>query len=348
MRENPPAPINPSPSRLRGLDAMRGLAALAVVLYHYGHGYEVVAGPRADPPTWFFRHGYLGVEAFFLVSGFVILHTLERCADWRDFALARFARLYPPFLAAAAITLTVVFGLGFNPLGIGAADVLASSTLVPAALGGRMIDPSHWTLMYEVLFYGLAGLAWFGLGVRRVEWACLAWLAVGRAGAAYDVELPFMGNFSYLFVLGMMILRVSRGDATPLTAVTAAAAFAVCLALPEGPLGPWAPLVVALLALAVLAAATGRLGPLEARPLLFLGDVSYSLYLVHQIAGYALIRHLEAAGLGADLAIVVTTLAAVAAAAVLRHAVELPAQRALRGLGWRRFRIGRAPGRVAA
>ena len=80
----------------------------------------------------------------------------------------------------------------------------------------------------------------------------------------------------------------------------------------------------------VWVSASGRLRLLEWPPLLFLGDVSYSLYLVHQIVGFWIILHLERAGLNPNLAVLAAVAAAVALAAVIRRAVEVLAQRGIR------------------
>ena len=334
-------------NRIRSLDALRGLAALAVVLYHYFYGYQAVVQPHTTPLLFSAFYGHLGVELFFIISGFVILRTLERCHGPCDFTLSRFARLYPAYLASSCITLVVLFGIGFNPQHIGLLNIAASFAMVSSLVHGPPIDPSYWTLTYEVLFYAGACVTYLMLGIRRIEVACLTWLAIGLIDLTvlpYKFNGIIEGSFSYLFVLGMMIFLISQRRGTLLTVITVIASLAMSLYLPPFPPSHLSSLettgIIAVFGGSVLGAAEGRLRILCVRPLLFLGDISYSLYLVHQIAGYALIKQLEVSGLSANLAILVTITAAIGLATCLRYGVELPAQRAIKRFGRRRLRIG--------
>ena len=78
--------------RLESLDAIRGLAALSVLLYHFTtHYYEIY--PQKDQPTFDFHLGQYGVQAFFIVSGFVIFMSLTRINKPLEFMVHRFIRL---------------------------------------------------------------------------------------------------------------------------------------------------------------------------------------------------------------------------------------------------------------
>lgn len=96
--------------RLFELDALRGIAALGVVLFHYmvafadnySHASEIF------PLFRYFRYGKHGVELFFLISGFVILMSLEKTKNGPDFVVGRFARLYPTYWTAVVLSFTVV------------------------------------------------------------------------------------------------------------------------------------------------------------------------------------------------------------------------------------------------
>src|SRR3954471_184909 len=88
-RPTPPA------ARIAELDALRGLAALGVALFHFS-----LLDPAAGPG---FAIGASGVDLFFIISGFVILMTLERTRDWKDFLVGRFSRLYPAYWACVTL-----------------------------------------------------------------------------------------------------------------------------------------------------------------------------------------------------------------------------------------------------
>ena len=338
----PEARRPPSPPRLRALDALRGLAALAVVLFHYTYGYEDQIGPHtAALPS--FTVGHLGVELFFIVSGFVIARTLERTGTVAQFALQRVARLYPAFLACSVLTLGVIAFGGVNPLGVGPSDAVAGLTMLSRLLGRPPIDPSTWTLTYEIAFYALIGAAYFGLRLRDLETVCALWLGGCLAGILLFLPrdhptLTILLNiaFVHLFVVGAMLARAADRRLSPRGAATLTAALAMLLLGPRDNPAALASGLYALIVLgfagAVWLAATGRLRPLEWGPLVALGEVSYGLYLIHQILGYWIIARLEAAGWHAALAVAAALAASLLVAVLVRRWVEVPAQRALRRL----------------
>src|SRR3978361_1021823 len=95
----PPLVGSTAMNRRLGLDGLRGVAVGMVLIFHYTSGFENIVRPHAPGLLFRFPAGTYGVNLFFMISGYVILMTVERTRRARDFALARFVRLYPPFLA---------------------------------------------------------------------------------------------------------------------------------------------------------------------------------------------------------------------------------------------------------
>lgn len=93
-------------NRVIELDALRGLAALCFVLYHFTWFIDTVL-PGARLPAFQLRWGCYGVQLFFAISGFVILMTLDRTVTVRQFARARFRRLFPAYWIAMAATFAI-------------------------------------------------------------------------------------------------------------------------------------------------------------------------------------------------------------------------------------------------
>src|ERR1700761_6652753 len=114
-------------SRLHGLDALRGLAALAVVLYHYTYRYASVIHPGLK---WAGINGHLGVNLFFIISGFVIFLSLERSKNAQDFAVSLFPRLWPAYVVCACFTLSVITFASFNPFGLTFRDAILNLTMM--------------------------------------------------------------------------------------------------------------------------------------------------------------------------------------------------------------------------
>jgi len=329
-------------ARLRGLDSLRGLAALAVVLYHYTFGYSKVVGKHHPGLNLVATDGHFGVYLFFIISGFVILMTLERSAKAADFSVSRFARLWPPYLVCAALTSLLVVVLDFNPHHLTVGDALLNVLMLNKLIGNVSVDLSYWTLTYELLFYVGAAIIFFGLKLKRIEWACLAWLGLAFVArvSSFNEHHQRLGvllgvDFCHFFVLGMMIYLISQRRNSWLTMSTAILAFSMTLFGPSwnpGAIKLWQfMLLTALFAIVVWLVAERKMRFLNIAPLLFLGEISYSLYLIHQIAGYWVIRHLEGVGWDPDHAIWAAVVCAIVVATCVRKLVEVPAQKAIRG-----------------
>jgi peptidoglycan/LPS O-acetylase OafA/YrhL len=185
-------------------------------------------------------------------------------------------------------------------------------------------------------------MIFFGLKIKRIEWACLAWLGlafVARASTFNEhhqrVGVLLGVDFCHFFVLGMMIYLIYQRRTDWLTWSTAILAFSMTLFGPSynpGAIKLWQfMLLTALFVVVVWLVAERKIRFLNIAPLLFLGEISYSLYLVHQIAGYWVIKQLEALGWDPDHAIWVAVLCAIVVATCVRKWVEVPAQKAIRG-----------------
>jgi peptidoglycan/LPS O-acetylase OafA/YrhL len=147
-----------APSRLAWLDALRGIAAMMVVLDHASSAF--LPGFRRQLMPWF-DCGRYGVVLFFLVSGYVIPASLERRGSVRAFWIGRAFRMYPLWAAAvSAVTLLYLTGhaqlraeLPDASAASVAAAVLAHVTLLQELLGTESVLIVLWTLSYEVCFY---------------------------------------------------------------------------------------------------------------------------------------------------------------------------------------------------
>ena len=199
------------PRRLAWLDALRGIAALAVVFDHLGS--HVLRSVRAETVPWF-DPGKYGVMVFFLVSGYVVPASLERRGSIRGFWVSRVLRLYPLWgTAITALLVLNIFGLASfrgaqqHPAAAAPAHVLMLQDLlgVPSAVNVL------WTLSYEMVFYLILTMV-FAAGAQRHS--------AGFAAALAVVSLAFGG------VLPTMALSRDLGGAGVVTAAAAAAVVA--------------------------------------------------------------------------------------------------------------------------
>jgi len=153
--------------RITELDALRGLAALSVVLFHFSENNKNLL-------NWDFRFGVTGVDIFFMISGFVIFLTIQKIKRWQDFAVFRFARLYPSFWCCMLVT--TIFILVYEPENLNSTQFFANATMLPAYFSEKDLDGSYWTLLVEINFY-LWILAVYRIGtLKRIEVIGLAFI----------------------------------------------------------------------------------------------------------------------------------------------------------------------------
>jgi peptidoglycan/LPS O-acetylase OafA/YrhL len=292
------------------LDGVRGLAAMMVVVFHL-HENLLPAVHAWFPPflSAGFSSGNLGVDIFFVLSGFVIAHSVSRGErSWRylgRFALRRSIRLDPPLWATIAveIILIVVGRRLFPALGTplpGWPQVIASVTYSQRFLGLPDIVPVFWSLTYEVQFYIVlvGGLVLLhrvasrqsiakGLFVLMFCYSLGIWLGA--------IPAPLRGLFIdrwFQFALGIaawatFMHHVSKAQ------FAAVCLFTLCALLVLSPATYRIHSTeVSVIAAAVMAfvSLTGRLESLLAGPVIqFLGRISYSLYLIHASIGWRFI-----------------------------------------------------------
>ncbi|MEV7138763.1 acyltransferase family protein [Streptomyces tauricus] len=212
--------------RLRALDGLRLIAALMVAAYHYGGRDGEVTGAWGTSPqlqfptlhTWF-AYGCLGVQIFFVISGFVIC-----MSGWgrslRSFFASRVSRLMPAYWAAIVIV-TAVFALPVVAYhAVSPSDALVNLTLMQQPLGADRVLGVCWTLWAEVRFYALFALCVVlpGATRQRVILFCAGWtLAAAIAQAAHEplLDLILMPEYAPFFIggVGLYLVHRDRRDA---------------------------------------------------------------------------------------------------------------------------------------
>jgi peptidoglycan/LPS O-acetylase OafA/YrhL len=330
----------PASDRLGTLDALRGLAAMAVVLFHYIHWYDHLYGHDFTP--WApIEAGRYGVHLFFMLSGFVIFMTLERTATPRLFALARAFRLLPALWAGILLTFFAVHWLGPQDRAVGPGTALINTTLLHEYLGFEHVDGAYWSLVIEATFYVWIALLYYAVGdwarIRALLWvwvlisyvSVLLWQQIPD-GLAFLLKDLLFTRYAPLFISGMLIYRWYRhGRPDPGEQALLALAVGHSLLSYKAPFN----LVVFAGYAVFMLAITGRLEGLCRAPLLWLGRLSYSLYLVHQNIGYGIISTAYTAGLPGWIGILLALISAITLAILIHRLIEQPA------LGWFRRRL---------
>lgn len=326
-----------SKDRVPELDALRGTAALGVMLFHYFDQYELLYDHVGSLPVSF-DFGKYGVQLFFVISGFVIFWTLQRTRVASDFVLSRISRLFPAYLTCLAITLVVVAIFGLPGQQVSLRDAILNVTMFPALLGAKEVDGSYWTLQIELFFY-VQMLFWFMVGgLRHIRWVIAGWLVLAAAYAlAYKSGRPLSYtagelldvNYIPYFAAGIiMYLSRGRDSRSSVDWLLLGAAVGV-----TGLKWGWKDAVVLSVCIAIFAILNrGYLRRIAVKPLIFLGTISYSLYLIHQQIGYIVIHWLEQAGVPALMDIALTAISMTVLAWLINVLIEQPAMRGMKRL----------------
>lgn len=309
----------PLRDRLLEIDLLRITAALSVVIYHYtfsGYARHLtsIAFPALSVVT---RYGYLGVDMFFTISGFVVL-----LSAWgrrpHEFVISRVVRLYPAYWVAVTLTTIVAITLSRGLFKVTPLQYVANMTMLNAVAHVSNIDVVYWTLYAEIRFYFVIFvLSCVGISRNRVLAVLWGWLAataiieahVLPAGIASTLDIVVQSQWSHYFIAGMALCLIYRaGFSWQLGAILGLAyANAVYQAINFGHLvsnryhqtlhSPVIAgiitaifLVMTLIALRI----TRRFG----RPWFAVaGALTYPLYLVHAYNGFVIInligRHLN-------------------------------------------------------
>jgi peptidoglycan/LPS O-acetylase OafA/YrhL len=294
-------------ARFEGLDALRGVCALLVVFYHYQNG-NVIS------ELAFVRGGYMFVDFFFVLSGFVICwNYADRLTSWAatgDFMVRRFFRLFPLHLLVVMLYLALELALmSRQPAGtaMGAVSGRTADDLVRTLLMSNSFGMDHqtgwnmpsWSISAEWWTYGVFGLivlAFPARGQMRLALAGLAGLGLGvllvNHGSLRVMADHGLFRCFYGFGLGAMLAlwwptlgpRVQQLGAWPLAVAEILLPLVIVWFVGSFRLSPVSFLAPLLFVLAIIVFAQGR-GPvsrlLHTPLLLRAGLLSYSIYMIH-------------------------------------------------------------------
>jgi peptidoglycan/LPS O-acetylase OafA/YrhL len=266
--------------RIEILDWLRGLAALNVAWFHFTVCTGLFRGGWLDASG---AYGYLGVEAFFVISGFVIPYSMMRggyrgLQDAGTFVLKRLTRLEPPYLVSVVFTVALIYAAaaapGFHgtPPQISVSQLLLHVGYLNVFFGRHWINPVYWTLAIELQFYLsmillfplLAHTSWTSRAIGLAVMAALALPFPDR-----EMIFPFLG----LFAMGACAFQYRVGLIGPRAFLVLIAGLGLVSVQALSPGHALVGVVTALLA--------AFANPPRIPAIAFLGSISYSFYLLH-------------------------------------------------------------------
>jgi len=314
------------PSDLKTLTSLRFFAAFWVFLFH-------LRARENFEPSWFLdfvSNGARGVDFFFILSGFVILHVYDGEFSHRRFLAKRFARIYP-LHAVVTLLFIAVAVVGANPV----EGVWQSTFLLHAfsTTDGLVLNGPSWTLSAEMFAYLLFALIPFRktwiIGLACVVTFIGAHILSLSLGKTAFIHMTWdYGAFRIvpLFLLGMLLRRLTPDVSEPFAAAAGIAGLVLL-----GWIGTMQNAGYAILAPFVLLIVSGaRLSNsnivTNRKTLVYLGEISYSIYMVHIFLIAIFFDYLPKFGIPTPHWFVIS-IALLVASSVSYHLIEVPARR---------------------
>lgn len=324
------------------LDALRGLAALSVMLFHFTawYGKSKIDGIlRLDnfisEPQLVFYFGDLGVPLFFMISGYVITESCERRKTASSFAFSRFTRLYP--LYWCSIILAVMCYLPCNGRTVTYEPewltIAINFSMLQTSIDVQNVNEAYWTLYIELQFYTLVAFAITTQQIKRLPLQVLGLTtayAIATAFRCWDwipgiwrikSVFPLFVFLNY-FALGIWVRHLQHPQANKKLGFTAIGLSCVFLFIRPA----YNPLAATAIFFVFWAACERKLNLLENRLLISLGTISYALYLIHGPCGYTMLNYLQTY-VQIDLLITIAVLISIMLATVLTFVIEKTAHK---------------------
>ncbi|MCB1381887.1 MAG: acyltransferase [Notoacmeibacter sp.] len=337
--------------RIGTLDILRLFSALAVLAFHYAWRGHMGAAPLLDgtpslAAAWALP-GYLGLNLFFMISGFVIAWSAEG-RNVRQFVISRITRLYPGFVICMSLTFAVLLVANDPRFAVAPSQWLANLLMVPQVAGQPFMDGVYWTIVLEMIFYGWVALAIAaGLFTSRKLTLVTVWLALAMLNeqviGSGALRFALITEYAPWFAFGVLVQHMTVHGRSAEALMLAFAALIIGIthltnmqawmmihynaALPKSGLVAGGLAISGLFLLAVAL----RHHVASTPAVLAAGGITYPLYLLHQNIGYVAINAARPV-FGANAA----TLLVAAAMLLISYAVwrlgERPGQRRMRAL----------------
>ncbi|HEX7871530.1 MAG TPA: acyltransferase [Sphingobium sp.] len=313
--------------RLSELDALRGLGAILVLNFHYSTRFHEIF-PKAPHVPFHVGGGEYRVLLFFAISGFAIFFSTAKLRSGWDFIANRAIRLLPAYWTAMLLTIVIEHLGHMTMLYIPPFAALFNMTMLQGFFFLPAVDGAYWTLTVEIAFYACILGLWLTLRMRHVEWALIGWLGLKLIFDLVWPDMPerivmlFILRYVPWFVIGMATWRVWGGERQWREQAPVFGLAVMTVMLSE----TMDIVVVTLLIIAAFwAMVEGRLGWVRFGPLIWVGQISYSLYLVHQHVGFTIMLNAEAMGIDPLTSYVMAVVAAIALGYGVNRLVERPA-----------------------
>lgn len=284
--------------RLKQFDALRGIAAISVCFFH------IVKYLKLEG-TYFgkiFQFGNMGVDLFFIISGFVIYMSLKNTKNIKEFWISRFTRLYPTYWFSCLFTTIILFVFNDPRIirdGIGKETILVNLTMVQNFFGYVDLDGAYWTLIIEFVFYFWISIFYFFIGdkinIILYFWLFFAFIyKIDHFNLPYELQVDkyFIVSKLPFFIFGISIFSINYDVENIINtkrnlnfALLFSSIFVILFFYFKeyGFSTPFFIMALVIIVFLILSEKTNKTKweNKSLRLLLFLGNISYPLYLIH-------------------------------------------------------------------
>lgn len=294
---------NPKAKRIEELDALRGLAAVSLLLYHYTTRFSEKFNTNIITDVIDFRYGSYGVDLFFVISGFVIFMSIGNIKSPLDFAYKRAVRLYPTFWVCMVLTFIIISISGRSTLQVSYTDFLLNFTMLPSLFHATAVDGVYWTLKVEIIFYLMMLILLTFRKIEKIKEIGFFYICVGIVLFVF-FRITTYYYYGFLFLLGINFFYIWKHKGKVWNHLQVL----LCLLMTFNSDDHLRFIVAVSLVVIFYLLVYGKLQFMTFKPLIVLGKISYALYLIHQYIGYVI--QLELINLGVRNAFVLLALPA--------------------------------------
>ncbi|MBC7981702.1 acyltransferase [Candidatus Parcubacteria bacterium] len=204
--------------KIGSINTLRFIAAAFVVFYHYAFAFYYRDLSYVDLPffRYIFQYGYLGVDLFFIISGFVISLSAENRNAY-NFFKSRVGRLYPVFWISAIITtLFILFGGHLIYSEMSWSRFLTNMTMIPSFFNADPLDGTYWTLLLEMKFYFIILLLILFKQFKRIEKFAIPLAVIMLAVSVFRPDLAADSQWIWVpnFIAGVLFYKIYKEGLT--------------------------------------------------------------------------------------------------------------------------------------
>ena len=297
-------------NRIISFDVIRGLSAIAVMLFHYTCRYNEIPELLSSSTDFGFSitWGFAAVSSFFILSGFFSARQLYDNQVYKNggYIKNRLKRLYPAFFISVFITF-VTTRLFLPELSCSYKDFILNLSMIPGPLGAKPVDGAYWTLFVEWMFYFFVSALLIKPNKKITNMSLILWMIISicsyliagssPSGVFKVINYCLVTSYSSCFVAGIALYLFAKKEHDYYTYIF------ISLALINVSLWQNEPNIIFFFITCVLVfvfthidiedkLANNRL----ARICAWYGKISYPFYLLHQVVGYVIIYYLVEAG----------------------------------------------------